>query len=69
VPLSIAIRGKLLDALMTAFDLRCERPLRIVACTTSSVGLGRALDPRALVGAVAAATQLPTFDVIAGFAG
>ena len=65
-PTRIAIRGKLFDALMAAFDLRCERPLRIVACTTSSVGLGHALDPRALVRAVAAATRLPTFDVIAG---
>jgi hypothetical protein len=65
-PTRIAVRGRLFDALAAAFDLRCERPLRVVACTTSSAGAGRALDPRALVHAVAAATQLPTFDVVAG---
>jgi hypothetical protein len=67
-PTRIAIRGKLLDRVRAVFDLRCEHPLRVVACTTSSVGSGRALDPRALVAAVAAATGLPTFDVIAGLA-
>jgi hypothetical protein len=68
-PTRIAIRGKLLDKLMAAFDLRCERPLRVVACTTSAVGAAGALDPRALVTAVAAATRLPAFDVVAGLRG
>jgi hypothetical protein len=65
-PTRIAIRGALLALLMAAFDLRCERPLRVVACTTSSVGAGRTLDPRALVRAVAAATGLPPIAVVAG---
>jgi hypothetical protein len=65
-PTRIALRGKLLDAFMAVFDLRCRRPLRVVACTTSSASSGRALDPRALVRAVAAAGGLPTFDVVAG---
>jgi hypothetical protein len=67
-PTRIAIRGRLFDALLAAVDLRCERPLHVVACTSSSVGPGRALDPRELVRAVAAATRLPTFDVVAGLA-
>jgi hypothetical protein len=65
-PTRIAIGGKLLDTLLAAFDVRCQRPLRVVACTTSTAGSNAALDPRALVRAVAAATRLPTFDVVAG---
>jgi hypothetical protein len=65
-PTRIAIRGKLLDRFRAEFDLRCRRPLRVVACTTSSVGVGRTLDPRALARAVATATGLPVFDVVAG---
>jgi hypothetical protein len=67
-PTRVAIRGKLLDRFMAAFDVRCERPLRVVACTTSAAGGPNALDPRALVRAVAAATGLPAFDVVAGLA-
>jgi hypothetical protein len=67
-PTRIAIRGKLLDRFLAAFDVRCERPLRVVACTTSAAGGPNALDPRALVRAVAAATGLPAFDVVAGLA-
>lgn len=65
-PTRIALGGKLLDRVLRAFDLRCERPLRVVACTTSTLGSRAALDPRALVRAVAQATRLPTFDVVAG---
>lgn len=67
-PTRVAIRGRLLDRFMATFDVRCERPLRVVACTTSAAGAPNALDPRALVHAVAAATGLPTFDVVAGLA-
>jgi len=65
-PTRIAIRGKLLDRIIATFDLRCERPLHVVACTTSTAGSTCALDPRELVRAVAAATGLPAFDVVAG---
>lgn len=67
-PTRVALRGALLAALCEAVDLRCERPLRVVACTTSPVGRETVLDPRALVRAVAAATRLPTFDVVADLA-
>jgi len=67
-PTRVAVRGALFEQLRTAVDLRCERPLRVVACTTSPVGRGRALAPRALVDAVAAATGLPAFDVVSGLA-
>ena len=67
-PTRIAIRGALFAKLRAAVDLRCERPLRVVACTTSPVGREAALAPRALVEAVARATGLPTFDVVADLA-
>ena len=67
-PTRIAIRGALFGKLRAAVDLRCERPLRVVACTTSPVGRDAALAPRALVEAVARATGLPTFDVVADLA-
>jgi uncharacterized NAD-dependent epimerase/dehydratase family protein len=68
-PTRVTVRGALLAALRDAVDLRCERPLRIVACTTSPVGRGITLPARALVQAVAAATGLPAFDVVSGLAG
>ena len=67
-PTRIAIRGALFAKLRGAVDLRCERPLRVVACTTSPAGREAALAPRALVEAVARATGLPTFDVVADLA-
>jgi hypothetical protein len=67
-PTRIAIRGGLFRALCAAFAVRCRYPLRLVACTTSSAGPGVSLDPRALVTAVARATGIPAYDVVAGFA-
>jgi hypothetical protein len=67
-PTRIAVRGALFAKLREAVDLRCERPLRIVACTTSPVGRDAVLPPRELVEAVARATGLPTFDVVADLA-
>jgi len=67
-PTRVVVRGALLARLRAAFDLRCERALRVVACTTSPVGRDASLAPRALVEAVARATGLPTFDVVADIA-
>jgi hypothetical protein len=64
-PTRVAIRGALFAKLRANVDLRCERPLRVIACTTSPVGRDSTLSPRALVEAVARATGLPTFDVVA----
>jgi hypothetical protein len=67
-PTRIAVRGALFAKLREAVDLRCERPLRVVACTTSSAGRDATLSPRELVEAVARATGLPAFDVVADLA-
>jgi hypothetical protein len=67
-PTRIAVRGALFAKLRASVDLRCERPLRVVACTTSPVGRESSLSPRPLLEAVARATALPTFDVVADLA-
>jgi hypothetical protein len=65
-PTRITIRGAQLRAFVAAVDLRCDRPLRVVACTTSPADRSVRFDARALVAAVAAATGLPTFDLVSG---
>ncbi|MFN2461040.1 MAG: hypothetical protein ABR591_10180 [Candidatus Velthaea sp.] len=67
-PTRVVVRGKLFAMLRAAVDLRCAQRLCILACTTSSAGGAASLDARALVRAVAAATGLPTFDLVAGLA-
>jgi len=67
-PTRVTVRGALFEALRAAVDLRCQRPLRIVACTTSPIGRGVTLPTHALVQAVAASTGLPAFDVVSGLA-
>jgi hypothetical protein len=67
-PTRVAVRGALFAKLRDTVDLRCERPLRFVACTTSPVGRDATLSPRELVEAVARATGLPAFDVVADLA-
>jgi len=67
-PTRIAIRGALLTELRDAVDLRCSRPLHVVACTTSPLGRSVTLSAAALVNAVALATGLPAFDVVSELA-
>jgi hypothetical protein len=67
-PTRIAIRGALFAKLRATVDLRCERTLHVIACTTSPAGRDAMLSPRALVEAVARATGLPAFDVVADLA-
>ncbi len=62
----IAVVDGSFGALARALDLRCARPLDLVACTCASRGPGTAVEPRALLRAVAAATGLPAFDVYSG---
>ena len=65
-PTQIAIAGKALLGVISRLQLRCERPLRVVAATVASIGRDRYFEPRAFAQSVAAATGLPTFDVYAG---
>ncbi|MBV9270865.1 MAG: DUF1611 domain-containing protein [Candidatus Eremiobacteraeota bacterium] len=64
-PTQIAITGKALLGMMQQLDVRCERPLRVVAATVASIGRERYFEPRAFLQDVARATGLPVFDVYA----
>jgi len=64
-PTQIAMSGKALLGVLERLDVRCRRPLHIVAATVASIGRERYFEPRAFLQAVAAATELPVFDVYA----
>jgi len=64
-PTQIALRGKALLVAAQRLELRCERPLRVVAVTVASIGRDRYFEPREFARAVADATKLPTFDAYA----
>jgi Domain of unknown function (DUF1611_C) P-loop domain len=57
--------GKALLGLLETLDLRCERPIKVVAATVASIGGERYFEPRSFAREVATATGLPTFDVYA----
>jgi len=61
-PTRIAIRGRALLRAREEVQIRCERPLRVVAVTVASIGRDRYFEPRAFARAVAEQTNLPTFD-------
>lgn len=65
-PTHIMLSGKALLGVLSRLDVRCERPLHVVAATVASIGRDRYFEPRAFAQAVARATGLPTFDVYAG---
>jgi hypothetical protein len=67
-PTQIALGGKALLGVAARLDLRCERPLHVVAATIASIGRDGYFEPREFARAVAAATGLPTFDVYAASA-
>ncbi len=64
-PTQVAAGGKALPELLHELNVRCERPLHVVAATVASIGRERYFEPRAFARAVARATGLPTFDVYA----
>jgi hypothetical protein len=62
-PTQIALGGRAASQALTHLKVRCRRPLRVIAATVASNGPDRHFEPRRFGNAVAAATQLPTFDV------
>jgi hypothetical protein len=64
-PTQIALSGKTASQAFARLAIRCLRPLRVVAATVASIGPDRSFEPRAFARAVAAATELPTYDVYA----
>lgn len=65
-PTQITVSGKALLGIVSRLNVRCERPLHVVAATIASIGRDRYFEPAAFAHAVAQATGLPTFDVYAG---
>lgn len=65
-PTQIAVHGRAYLAAAAALQLRCKRPLRVVAVTVASIGRDRYFEPREFARRVQAATHLPTFDVYTG---
>lgn len=65
-PTQITVSGKALLGVISRLNVRCERPLNVVAATIASIGRDRYFEPKEFARAVAAATALPTFDVYAG---
>jgi hypothetical protein len=65
-PTQIALSGRAMIGAAERLDLRCERPLRVVAATIASIGRDKYFEPRSFANEVARATGLPTFDVYAG---
>ncbi len=67
-PTQIALSGRAALEAFARLQIRCRRPLRVIAATIASIGIERSFEPRAFARAVSAATGLPTFDVYAGSA-
>ena len=65
-PTQIALTGKAASHAFERLQIRCERPLRVMAASVASIGRERTFEPRAFARAVADATGLPTFDAYAG---
>ena len=65
-PTQIALAGRAAAYAFTRLQIRCVRPLRVVAATVASIGRERSFEPRTFARAVARATGLPTFDIYAG---
>jgi hypothetical protein len=64
-PTHVTFGGRAFLELAARLDLRCERTLRVIACSVAPLGEERAFAPRAFAQAVAARTGLPAFDVYA----
>lgn len=62
-PTQIAIRGNALLHALQRLKIRCKRPLHVMAVTVASIGRERYFEPASFIREVAAATNLPVFDV------
>ena len=65
-PTRVAFGGRVFLELAGRIDVRCERPLCVVACTVAPASSELTFEPRTFARAVADRTGLPAFDVYAG---
>lgn len=59
------VSGRAALAITERLDVRCERPLHVVAVAAASIGPDRYFEPAAFAHALARATKLPVFDIYA----
>ncbi|MBV9277540.1 MAG: hypothetical protein JOZ97_04805, partial [Candidatus Eremiobacteraeota bacterium] len=64
-PTRITLHANALTKAREQLQIRCERPLLVVAVTVASIGRNGYFEPRAFSQAVAEQTKLPTFDAYA----
>ncbi|MEO6913134.1 MAG: hypothetical protein ABI182_03815 [Candidatus Baltobacteraceae bacterium] len=65
-PTQITFSAKAFLRAAERLDLRCERPLTVIAATVASIGRERYFEPDEFARRVAQATALPTFDLYTG---
>jgi hypothetical protein len=62
-PTQIALHGRSALSALSALQIRCLRPLRVVALAVASIGREQYFEPREFARRVAEGSGLPTFDV------
>jgi hypothetical protein len=62
----IVMNGRSLAEALSRLRIRCRRAFEVIATTVCAVAPERSFDPAAFLSAVAGATKLPSFDVLAG---
>jgi hypothetical protein len=60
------MNGRSLAEALARLRIRCRRAFDVIATTVCAVAPERSFDPAAFLGAVAEATNLPSFDVFTG---
>lgn len=65
-PTQVSLNGRAAQEALARLDIRCRRPLRVIAVTISSSGPENDFEPVSFAEAVATATGLPTFDIYRG---
>ncbi len=64
-PTHVTFGGRAFLELSARLDLRCERTLRVIACSVAPLGPQHGFEPLSFARAVAARTRLPVVDVYA----
>jgi Domain of unknown function (DUF1611_C) P-loop domain len=65
-PTQIALGGKAAIRALSLLEVRCRRPLRVIAATVASIGPELSFEPREFGAAVHASTGLPAYDLYSG---
>lgn len=64
-PTQVTVHGSAMLGALERLNVRCERPLRVIAVTVASIGRDHYFEPESFLREVAAAVPVPVFDVYA----